>query len=308
MKRKVILVLVILALAVLVCVSLVWAQENENSNKPLFSFSAYGGMMRGEFALNSEFLYNQKWDKWGIQTSAMANVNKSIHEYGFSAGGWRQFGIMEFGLFFDTLYLEKIPECGYGGFHGQIRPEFRMVERDLIIGFFYGHPISKKYLPRHTISAPYFWQDARAHYFDIVDSRTYAVSMRYFGTEAELILNSFLKVRAEGIYAPFEKFEKDVFYRLRIGAEIRTLKWLAVSIDWTKMKAVQALGLNMGGDYQAVRIGATIFLGRNQEYESLDLINYGVITPHYPAVRVKTEYSLTTTKIADLPRQITVVY
>jgi hypothetical protein len=285
---------IILVLMVLLCFSFVWAQENEKS----YSFSAYVGTMRGEFALNLEALYNQRWDKWGIQTSAMANVNKSIHEYGFSVGGWHRFAIrdftMDFGLFFDALNLDKIPEYGYGGFYGQIRPEFRIVEENLVIDFFYSHPVTKRYLLEKTISKPYFWQDNTSYYYDIVTTTVYAVPMRYFGAGGELIASKFLKLRAEGIYASFEKEE---FYRLKAGVEVKPFKWIAFSIDWTEMKAIQALGLNMGGDYQVIRVGATIFLGGNQERGFSNLSDYGVFAPQYSAVRVETKYSLTTTKI-----------
>lgn len=297
MKRN--LVWMVLVFLVLGC-SLAFSQEQKEF-KPIFNFSVYGGKERGEFALNYEALYNQRWDKWGIQVATMANINKSIHEYGFSAGGWRQFetkfGTGELGVFLDGLYLDKIPEYGYGGFHGQIRPEFRMVEKDYSIDFFYAHPITKKYLLTCADSAPYFWQDAQAYYLDTVHSRTYVVPMRYFGVGSEINLTNFLKVKAEGLYAPFEKEE---FYRLRVGAEVKPFKWITFSIDWTKMKASHALGLDFGGDYQAIRIGATIPLGRAQEYHFSDLTKYDVITPRYPAVKVEKEYSLTTTRIANL--------
>jgi len=294
MKRKVILVL----LVVLVCVSLVWAQENKKSFKPTFSFSASGWTGRDkEFVLNLESLYNQRFNKWGIQIAGMANVNRSIHEYGFSAGGSRQFGIMEFGLFFDALYLEKISEYGYGGFHGQIRPEFRIAEKHLMIDFFYAHPVTKSYVLQKRVSLPDFWQDSTSYYSDIVINTVSAVPMRYCGIGTEILPAKFLKFRAEGIYAPFEK---DEFYRLRVGAEVRAFKWLALSIDWIKMKAIQVLGLNMGGDYQAVKMGVIIFLGRGQEYGFSNLTKYGVFTPQYPAVRMEEKRSKITTKIADL--------
>jgi len=296
LKRNVILVLV-----VLLCFSVVWAQENENSYKPLFSFSAYGGMMRGEFALNYEFLYNQKFQKWGIQVTTMANINKSIREYGFSAGGWRQFetkfGTMGLGLFFDALNLEKVPMYGYAGFHGQIRPEFRMlVESDLVISFFYAHPFTKDYLLEKTVSKPYFWQDDTGYYYDIVQSRILARAVRYFGASSEMIVFKFLKLKGEGIYSPFEK---DDFYRLKIGAEFKISSWLALSGEWMKMNAKNALGL-MGGNYQSVRFGAIVHLGRSQEYKFSNLAIYDVITPQYPAVVTEFVYQRVTTNIAPL--------
>jgi len=292
---------VILVLAVLLCFSFVWAQENE-SYKPLFSFSASGGMMRGEFALNSEFLYNQKFQKWGIQVATMTNINKSIHEYGVSAGGWRQFetkfGIMGFGLFCDTLYLEKVPMYGNAGFHGQIRFDYRMiVEKDLTINFFYAHPFTRDYLLEKTVSKPYFWQDDTGYYYDIVQSRTLARAVRYFGASSEMIVFKFLKLKGEGIYSPFEK---DDPYRFKIGAEFRVSSWLTLSAEWMKMNAKNMLGLNMGGNYQSVRFGATVHLGRSQEYKFSNLVLHDVITPQYPAVVTKFFYQRTTTEIAPL--------
>lgn len=292
MKRKIFLSV----LMVFFCLSVLMAEEQEEQPyKPVFSFSAYGGTMRGEFTLNFETLYNQKWKNWGIQVATMGNVNNAIKEYGVSAGGWWLFENLELGLFCDTLYLEKIVTYGYGGFHGQIRPTARFVDKRFSVDLFYAHPFTKKVLLSRVTADPIFWQNPGAYYYDITTTEIFAKPVKYFGTEIAVAPLKFLKLSVEGIYT----VQDSNMYRIRAGAEIKPLNWLTLSIDWTKMHAQQAVGLYMGGNYQAIRAGATISLGRSQEYGFSNLKNYDVPTPRYPVVVIKKQSRTDTIRIAD---------
>jgi len=252
--------------------------------------------MRGEFTLNFETLYNQRWKNWGIQVATMGNVNSAIKEYGVSAGGWRSFGNLELGLFCDTLFLEKIATYGYGGFHGQIRPTARFVDKRFSIDLFYAHPFTKKILLSRVTADPIFWQDVNAYYYDITTTEIFAKPVKYFGTEIAVAPLKFLRLSVEGIYT----IQDSNMYRIRAGAEIKPLNWLTLSVDWTKMHAQQAVGLYMGGNYQAIRAGATISLGRSQEHGFSNLKNYDVPTPRYPIVVIKKQSRTDTTRISDL--------
>jgi len=286
-------------LLILLCVSVLGAQEQkEQPYKPTFSFSANGGTMRGEFTLNGEFLYNQRWKKFMIQTAAMANVNDAIREYGLSGGGtyWLSKNI-ELGLFFDALYLERIPGYSYGGFHGQIRPELRFfITKKVSFDFFYAHPVTKPVLLSQISGGPIFWMDDQFYYYDTIISKTFAKPVKYVGGEVAVALIKPLKLTAEGIYA----FKQSNMYRFRAGAEIKPFNWLTISIDWTKMHAREAIGLYVGGNYQSIRAGATISLGRSQEHGFSNLTKHDIITPRYPIVVIKKESRTDTTKISDL--------
>ena len=292
MKKKIFLGV----LLVLLCVSVLGAEEQrEQPFKPTFSFSANGGKMRGEFTLNGEFLYSQRWKKFMIQTAAMANVNNAIREYGFSGGGtyWLSKNI-ELGLFFDALYLERVPGYSYGGFHGQIRPELKFfISKRVSLELFYAHPVTRPVFLSQVSASPIFRMDEQFYYYDTTVTKTFAKPVKYAGGELAVVPVKFLKLTAEGIYA----FKQNNMYRFRAGAEVKPFNWLTLSIDWTKMHAREAIGLYVGGNYQAIRAGATISWGRSQQYGFSDLAHHDVVTPKYPVVIIKKESLTTTEKI-----------
>jgi len=253
------LVWIVLVFLILGC-SLAFSQE-QKQEQYLILFSLSGGTMYNGFTLSGDFLYNRKLEKWGIQAAETVNINKNIHQSGFSAGAWRWFGsAVEVALFLDGLFLE-----GYAGFHAQIRPEFRIVlGKDLMVmGFFYAHPFTRdSFLEKMNPAAK---------------------AVRYFGFDSEIIFSESFKLKGDGIYS-HSPFGKEDFFRLRFGGEFRACSWLTLSGEWLEFGAVDVLVSDIGGNYQVLKFSATINLGRARKHRFSNFVEYDVFRPYYPAV------------------------
>ena len=256
--------------------------------KPVFDFSLSGGNRRGMFAIGFEGLYFQRWNRWFIQTSAMANANENIKEYGISSGfGYKLTPNVELSLFADSIYFPG------QGFHGQIRPNIRFIGKRYYISAYYAEPFTGSVLLEKNVSNPFFHQDAQAYYYDIVTQTKFAQSVHNAGAELTVVPTNFLRLYADGILAQYD------MYRIRAGVEVKVFPWLSVSGDWTKMSAEKALGFNFGGKYQVLGAHLNLLLGDGKN-RFADLRIDEPVTPRYPVVITKTDSVTETKKISDI--------